>query len=422
MAAKRARLSCLPPEESDPLLSFSSDEDDTGSEYEEPCLIGTVSDDDDSDDILDQGFTVPRPIRLSRYASGDPDMPTPAQTVQSPPQDANWSEQGNMRQRFPFTGVPGITIDVVNPADELEYFQLFFDETLVKMIVDQTNLYAAQYMEDHGADMKQRSRATKWVDTDSKEMRVYLALLLLQGIVQKPVVTDYFSKRASIETPFFAKTMNRDRFLLLSKFLHFSDNRSNPGDIPKKLYKLWPVLDHMKQKFSTVYIPERDISIDESLMLWKGRLGWRQYIPSKRARNGIKSYELCESSSGYVWDFFVYTGKETAYRPEYVNEAYMGSKCVLSLVHPLLDQGYCVHMDNFFSSPELFHKLCNKFTDAVGTVRANRRDMPDGFANAALQKGGIKKHCFRENLWLFGGETRDMSICSVPSMMLLPQK
>ena len=41
MAAKRARLSCLPPEESDPLLSFSSDEDDTGSEYEEPCLIGT---------------------------------------------------------------------------------------------------------------------------------------------------------------------------------------------------------------------------------------------------------------------------------------------------------------------------------------------------------------------------------------------
>ena len=45
------------------------------------------------------------------------------------------------------------------------------------------------------------------------------------------------------------------------------------------------------------------LSIDESLMLWKGRLGWRQYIPSKRARYGIKSYEICDSQSGYIWIF-----------------------------------------------------------------------------------------------------------------------
>jgi len=44
----------------------------------------------------------------------------------------------------------------------------------------------------------------------------------------------------------------------------------------------------------------RDISVDESLMLWKGQLGFRQYIPIKRARFGIKSYELCESGSGYI--------------------------------------------------------------------------------------------------------------------------
>ena len=66
--------------------------------------------------------------------------------------------------------------------------------------------------------------------------------------------------------------MNRDRFLL-SKFLHFSDNRSNTEDIPKKLYKLWPILNHMKQKFSTVYMSERDVFLNGSLMLWKGQLG-----------------------------------------------------------------------------------------------------------------------------------------------------
>ena len=60
-------------------------------------------------------------------------------------------------------------------------------------------------MEDHEADLKQRSRATKWIDTDCKKMLSYFALLLLQGVVYKPVVTDYFSKKASIETPFFCK-------------------------------------------------------------------------------------------------------------------------------------------------------------------------------------------------------------------------
>ena len=134
---------------------------------------------------------------------------------------------------------------------------------------------------------------------------------------------------------------------------------------------------------------ERNVSIDELLMLWKGRLGWRQYTPSKKARYGIKLYKLCESSSGYIWDYFAYIGKEIAYRPEYISENYMGSKCLLSLVHPLLNQEYCIHIDNFFSSPELFDKLCTRNTDTVGTLRAYRRGLPDRFGKVSLQKDQI---------------------------------
>jgi len=36
-----------------------------------------------------------------------------------------------------------------------------------------------------------------------------------------------------------------------------------------------------------------------------------QYIPLKVSKFGIKSQELCESSSGYLWSFTVYIGKTT---------------------------------------------------------------------------------------------------------------
>jgi hypothetical protein len=54
-----------------------------------------------------------------------------------------------------------------------------------------------------------------------------------------------------------------------------------------------------------VYIPEREVSVDESLMTWKGRLFWKVCIPSKRAIFGIKSFELCEAKFGYVWNFIM---------------------------------------------------------------------------------------------------------------------
>jgi hypothetical protein len=40
------------------------------------------------------------------------------------------------------------------------------------------------------------------------------------------------------------------------------------------------------------------VSVDESLMIWKGCLLWKVYIPSKSARFSIKSFELCEAKSG----------------------------------------------------------------------------------------------------------------------------
>ena len=96
------------------------------------------------------------------------------------------------------------------------------------------------------------------------------------------------------------------------KILHFLDNsKFDPDQHHKKLYKVQPVLDHLKSKCSSICTPEQNICVVESLLLWKGQLSWIKYIPSMQSRSGINTYKLCESSTGYVWNFVVYTSKDT---------------------------------------------------------------------------------------------------------------
>jgi len=84
-----------------------------------------------------------------------------------------------------------------------------------------------------------------------------------------------------------------------------------------KLKKILEVYQALLANFQKVYTPNRDISVDESLMAYKGRLSWIQYIASKRARFGVKFYTLCESQSGYIWNSVLYTGKGTQFNNKY---------------------------------------------------------------------------------------------------------
>jgi hypothetical protein len=61
-----------------------------------------------------------------------------------------------------------------------------------------------------------------------------------------------------------------------------------------------PAFDHQMQKFSYSYIPEGCLSTEECLLLWKGQLGWKLYIPKKRSYFGMEYFKLREVKIGYV--------------------------------------------------------------------------------------------------------------------------
>lgn len=63
-------------------------------------------------------------------------------------------------------------------------------------------------------------------------------------------------------------------------------------------------------KICTIVCLENCVAIDESLVKFRDRLPYVQFVPSKQGRFGIKFYKLCESESEYCASFKIYTGQD----------------------------------------------------------------------------------------------------------------
>lgn len=175
----------------------------------------------------------------------------------------------------------------------------------------------------------------------------------------------YWSTDPLYATPIFPAVMSRNRYELLLRYLHFNDNSNLPPASDQdrdRPFKIKPLLDHLFEKFQTSYEPHREVSVDESLMLWKGRLLFKQYLPLKCHRFGLKLYKLCESTTGYTYRFQVYAGKDSQFT---LPPGVLTPTCPLSatekivwfLMLPLLNKGYHLYCDNFYTSPALFDLL-----------------------------------------------------------------
>jgi hypothetical protein len=121
------------------------------------------------------------------------------------------------------------------------------------------------------------------------------------GLVQMPKVDYYWSKSRLYGSEVIQNTMSRDKFELLLKLYHFSNNEKKYAD-QDRLFKLKPLLDLLKDRFKLIDTPGSIISIDETMVPWKGRLLFKQYIPRKVHKYGVKIYKLT-ATNGYTWNF-----------------------------------------------------------------------------------------------------------------------
>ena len=92
------------------------------------------------------------------------------------------------RSAFEFTGNFGVKLELQGITDPVGIFKSFIDGDIIELLVTETNKYARKYIDEKYASgkMKRKSRDLLWQDTNEGEVIVMLALVALQGIVNKP--------------------------------------------------------------------------------------------------------------------------------------------------------------------------------------------------------------------------------------------
>ena len=231
------------------------------------------------------------------------------------PYESVWLQDYNEKQ--------GILVDTTN-FTPVDLFHLFMPEAAFELLSVETNRYALQYFDDP-ADLPPSSRFLSWTDTSKAEIKAFVALQIAMGLCQKPTIRSYWNKFWLTYTP-FNSIMSRNRFELIQTFLHINNSnmqvpRGQRGFSP--LFKIQPLLDIVDPTYMWVYSPRRELSLDESMVKFKGRIFFRQHLPAKPTKWGIKEFILAEAKTGYALKSKVYTGKTSFQRDPGVSVAHV---------------------------------------------------------------------------------------------------
>lgn len=286
------------------------------------------------------------------------------------------------------THLPGPKRCAKNSKSELDCFSLLIDDNLLQNITDCTNIYITKVQPKY---VNQRYCRL----TDKTEIQATIGLLLFAGSFRggKQNLKDLWKY-----VEMFSTTMALNRFLFILRCLRFDD--INDRDQRKSQDKLAPVR-YMFTKFIenciAVYSVSEYCTIDEQLAAFRGKCTFKQYIPSKPARYGIKIQTLCDARTWYTLNMEIYPGKQPDGPFSLSNSA---KDVVLRLIEPISGSGRNITTDNWYSSLGLSEELLKKKLSFVGTLRKNKPQIPKELLNVKERPEKSSMFAYRENLTL----------------------
>ena len=276
------------------------------------------------------------------------------------------------------------------------------------MLVDETNRYAQQTI-DSNTDQQ-----VSWHPTNVPEIMAFVALLIAMGINKSSQYRMYWSTSDILHIPFYPSIMSRNRFSSILRFLHISNNQMPHIASAKqdKLAKVRPLIAVLVPKFIHLYNPSQNLSPDESMLKFKGRLSFIQYMPRKPIKRGMKAFSL----SPCAWK--LYTGADntkTVYGADvrvdptssdcHPPGLTVAGKVIIDLVNGLENKGHIIYCDNYFTSPALVTKLYKLGFGCCGTARYNTQGIPHAANPRSIKWGKGMTPIFFErwaNVYRFG--------------------
>jgi hypothetical protein len=306
-------------------------------------------------------------LRLSLHDSWDSDEEQSDAEVNLPADDSSEEEEEKQQASAPAEQKEEWTsqlhaIDVPLPrlrheqqrlppdCTPFQLLQCFLPRPLMHEFAEHTNAAAP-----HG-----------WRLTTAAELYAFLGAHLFMGIDRLPRTELYWSQRFG--HPLLTSHFSRDRFKQLLRFFRVAapDDAAAPRDPLPYIHSLAAKLN---ASFAAHFIPSQQLALDEAMAAFKGRSPVKQYIPSKPHKWGYKIY--CLSSEDYLLRFEIYAGAEERSADGATFDT------VMRMTRGYEEKGHVLYIDNWFTSPAVLDALKQKGIRCCGSVRRNRRGMPN---------------------------------------------
>jgi hypothetical protein len=339
---------------------YSGSDSDDDSSGEDECR-----DDDDLGLLMNAACNSDSSSSSSSSAGSDEETDSGDET------DVAMSREGTCWKRIVASGVapgrvsaqnvlrskPGLTSYSRAVSSELDAWRLIIDEGMIRHIRSCT---------EENAQLSH----SNWSVSES-ELDKFIGLTYLRGAMNQRNFPLNLLWSEDLGIPMFRRTMARNRFREIKKFLRFDSKstRSDRVQTDKFCLASW-ILSRFVENSQKAYKPEESLTVDEQLFPTKARCRFTQFMPSKPDKYGIKFWILVELKSKFCLNIAPYLGKDE----NRVDS--LGTHVVMKLMQPFFGLGYNVTTDNFFTSHELAQKLCARRTSIVGTVRSSRKDLP----------------------------------------------
>ncbi|KAF0299725.1 PiggyBac transposable element-derived protein 4 [Amphibalanus amphitrite] len=207
---------------------------------------------------------------------------------------AEWTvEPENVQRRRDRANITRETPGLKGPAaknvkTEGEAFGLYISQDIMNIILTHTNRKlddARQIFAEKGSSDEQRKKKYILAPLDETELRAFIGMTVLRGTFDIGV-DDLFSAKHG--PPLFRAAMGKQRYLALLAHISFDDAATRDDRRrADKFCIMREVFGMFDNNLRRHYTPSDDITIDESLIKYRGRCPFRVYMPQKPGRYGI---------------------------------------------------------------------------------------------------------------------------------------
>ncbi|XP_054729254.1 piggyBac transposable element-derived protein 4-like [Anastrepha obliqua] len=267
--------------------------------------------------------------------------------------------------------------DVLNrntkPSD---IWQLFFIDDMLEEIVKYTNEKIIKIRPNY-------QNQTCVHDLDVMELKALIGMLYYTAIF-KENHTHYTCWYSTDGTgrEIYRCIMSKNRFEILLNCLRFDD--ASTRDERRSTDKAAPIsqlFGKLIQNCKEVCSIGSYACIDEMLVVFRGRCGFKMYMPKKPNKYGLKIMCMTDARNGYLVDGYIYLGKDSDSQglPDEYQRLNKPTQSVLRLIASIEGTHRNVTTDNWFTSVELMKILKQKQLTLVGTLKKNKREVPPQF-------------------------------------------